>query len=184
MEVKKHHLIRDLSIIALSIILAIALVKSGTLGVLLSAAQEIKILGAFLAGMFFVSVFTVSPASVVIGELMKSESLFFVAAVAGLGGLCGDLLIFRFIKDSLVGDLAYLLRGRGLERLAVIFSSKSFKWLIVFLGAVIVASPFPDELGIALLGLTKLKTSLFIPVSFTLNFMGILIVGSVVKSFI
>ena len=59
----------------------------------------------------------------------------------------------------------------------VLFKLRSFRWLTFFAGGFIIASPLPDELGIALLGFSKLKTSLFVPLSFTFNFLGICLIG-------
>jgi uncharacterized membrane protein YdjX (TVP38/TMEM64 family) len=52
------------------------------------------------------------------------------------------------------------------------------------LGAIIIASPLPDEMGVGLMGISKLKTSQFILLSFVLNAIGIFIVvtaGSLFK---
>ncbi|MDP3800322.1 MAG: hypothetical protein Q8Q90_02755, partial [bacterium] len=62
------------------------------------------------------------------------------------------------------------------------FFRKSFlRWFTPFLGALIIASPFPDELGLVLMGLSKTNTKVFIPVSFGLNFIGILIMGLLLR---
>ena len=50
------------------------------------------------------------------------------------------------------------------------------------LGGIIIASPFPDELGISLLGFSKMKTTAFIPVSLIFNFLGILAIGLIAKA--
>ncbi|OGG78335.1 hypothetical protein A3A36_01445 [Candidatus Kaiserbacteria bacterium RIFCSPLOWO2_01_FULL_52_12b] len=62
-----------------------------------------------------------------------------------------------------------------------IFRPRLFKWLIPFVGALIIASPLPDEAGLAMMGLSKMKTSVFIPISFALNFLGILAIGIFAK---
>ncbi|KKR47070.1 MAG: hypothetical protein UT80_C0011G0001, partial [Parcubacteria group bacterium GW2011_GWC1_40_13] len=67
------------------------------------------------------------------------------------------------------------------KRLFSIFRPKLFKWLIPFIGALIIASPLPDEAGLAMMGLSKMKTSVFIPISFALNFLGILAIGLFAK---
>ena len=59
---------------------------------------------------------------------------------------------------------------------------KFFKWLIPFMGALVVASPLPDEIGLAMMGFSKIRTSLFIPISFLLNFLGILVIGFIAKN--
>jgi hypothetical protein len=47
------------------------------------------------------------------------------------------------------------------------------KWISPILGALIIASPLPDEFGLALLGLSRTRISILIPVSFIMNFLGV-----------
>lgn len=173
---------RDLAIIAFSIIIAVIMVKTGVLKSLLVSTQEIKLIGSFIAGIFFVSVFSAAPATVVLAEIAQSNSAFWVAFFGGIGALVGDLVIFRFIKDGLAEDFYHLIKRTRSERLVSIFKLRLFRWVIPFTGALIVASPLPDELGLALMGLSNMKTSLFMPISFFLNFLGILAIGIIAKT--
>ncbi len=177
----KNNLIRDLTIILLSVVIAIVLAKTGILKDLLTNTQEWRFLGNLVAGLFFVSVFTAAPAVVVLVEIAQSNSVLEVAFFGGIGALLGDLLIFRFIKDSLAQNISYLIKRTKQERLVKIFQLELFKWLVPFVGALVVASPLPDELGLVMMGLSKMKTALFIPISFILNSLGILIIGLIAK---
>ena len=47
------------------------------------------------------------------------------------------------------------------------------KWLSPIIGALIIASPLPDEFGIAFLGMSKVKTAVLMPISFFMNLIGI-----------
>ena len=94
----------------------------------------------------------------------------------------GDLIIFLFIRNRLAEDFGYLIQKTSSGRLIAIFKLRIFRWLVPLLGALVVASPLPDELGLAMMGLSKMKTSLFIPVSFVLNATGILIIGLIAKT--
>ena len=178
----QNNFVRDLAIIMLSILIAIILAKTGALQDLITSTQEVRFIGSFIAGILFVSVFTAAPATVALGEIAQSNSIITVAIIGGLGALIGDLLIFRFVRDKVSRDFSYLVKISRSERLFSIFKLKLFRWLIPFVGALIVASPFPDEVGLAMLGLSKTKTSVFIPLSFFLNFIGILIIGLVAKA--
>ena len=178
----KNNIMRDLGIVVLSITIAVILAKTGALAGILTSTQEWRILGALVAGIFFVSIFTAAPAGVVLFEIAGANSIWEVALFGGIGALIGDLLIFRFIKDSLSEDIHWLIRKTKQERLVAIFRFKMFRWLIPFIGALIVASPLPDEVGLAMMGLSKMKTSIFIPISFALNFLGILVIGLFAKS--
>lgn len=82
-----------------------------------------------------------------------------------------------FVRDRLSEDLLVLLQQRPFRRWRIIPRLRSSCWLLFFLGAVIIASPFPDEIGISLLGLSKTRHRVFLPLSYAANFLGILAVG-------
>lgn len=182
MQNHKNNLVRGLAVIILSILIAVILAKTGALESLITSTQEVRFIGSFIAGILFVSVFTAAPATVALGEIAQSNSVITVAIIGGLGALVGDLLIFRFVKNKLSEDLVRLLRISRSERLVSIFKTRLFKWLAPLVGALIIASPLPDEIGVAMLGLSKMKNSLFIPLSLVLNSAGILIIGLIAKS--
>ncbi|MEK9173271.1 MAG: hypothetical protein AAB594_01705 [Patescibacteria group bacterium] len=170
-------LIRDLAIVALSVFVAVNLAGSGAVEKFLVNTEGLVFLGSFLAGLFFVSIFTVAPAMVAIVEIAKTGTpLWELAIFGGLGAMLGDLLIFRFVRDRISEDISKLIEGRK-GRWLKIFKFKSFRWVAAFLGAVVVASPLPDELGLAMMGFSKMKTTTFLPLSFILNSAGILVIG-------
>ncbi len=160
------------------------MVKTKVLSGILYSASEIKSLSSFIAGFFFTSAFTTAPAVVALGQIAKNGSLFYTAFFGALGSLFGDLIIFRFIRDRLTDHMHELLKKdkwwRRIHHLT--FNLRYFRWLTFLMGGVIIASPLPDELGISLLGLSKMKTKHFIPISFIFNFMGILLIGILAKS--
>ncbi|MDO8617415.1 MAG: hypothetical protein Q7N87_00765 [Candidatus Uhrbacteria bacterium] len=183
MENPKNNLTKDIGIIVLSVIVAIVLIKTGAIEEMLKQTQDLWFLDSFIAGMFFTSVFTTVPAMVALGETAQlSQSVLLVAIFGGLGALCGDLIIFRFMRDRFGEDILRLIRNSGNGKLRSVIRLKSFRWLTFFLGALIIASPLPDELGLTMMGFSKTKTSLFIPVSFIFNFLGILVIGLVAKN--
>jgi len=178
---EKNNIMRDFGVVALSIIVAIILAKTGVLTGILTSTQEWGFLGSMFAGMFFVSIFTVAPAGVVLFEIATVNPIWQVALFGGIGALIGDFIIFRFIKDSISEDIHWLMQKTEQERLGSILQLQLFKWLIPFIGALIIASPLPDEIGLVMMGLSKMKTSVFILISFTLNFLGIMLIGLFAK---
>lgn len=173
---------RDLAIIVFSLVIAVLLVKTGVLSSLIGSTKNISFFGSFFAGIFFTSIFTTIPATVVLGEISQTNPLLLTAVLGGAGATLGDLLIFRFVKDRLAEDVAHLLRSHTPKRLFHVFRLKFFKWFIAFLGALVIASPLPDELGLAMMGFSKVKTSVFIPLSFVCNTLGILVIGLVARA--
>jgi len=176
-------LLQDIAIIALSVLGAIVMIKADVLSSILDSVLGIKFLGSFIAGIFFTSIFTTAPAIVTLGEIARSNSLFFTAFFGAMGALIGDLIIFRFIKDRLGEHLIELLRHeKGWKRINALFKLKYFRWLTFLAGGLLIASPFPDELGISLLGLSKARMSVFIAISFFFNFVGILAIGILARA--
>ncbi len=135
-------------------------------------------LGAVATGIFFVSTFTVAPASVVLFHLAQEFNPVLIALFAGAGAVIGDLLIFRFLKDGVFDEMRPLVKRLGGSHIAVLFRTPYFAWLIPIVGAFIIASPFPDEIGIGLLGLSKIRWWQFVFLAFVLNALGIFIIVS------
>ena len=181
---KNTNLFRDLGIIVTSIIAAVILAQTGSIDKIFYFSNEFKALSSFLAGIFFISIFTVAPATVFLVKIMQTDSLFLVSFFAALGGVVGDLIIFTFVKGTLTDDLVDFIRPWRKKWWRVIFHLHrfKFKWFLPILGAIIIASPLPDELGLSLLGFSKIKTRYFISLSFVLNFLGIMVIGLIVKS--
>lgn len=174
---------QDTTIIILSIIVAIILVKTDVLAKILTSTKELEILGSFVAGIFFTSVFTTVPAIVTLGEIARENSIVLTAFWGSMGAVIGDLIIFRFVQDRFSEHLTELLRHQGTgKRLKMLFKLKYFRWLTLLIGGLIIASPLPDELGISLLGFSKMRMSWFIVLSFTFNFIGILLISVVAKA--
>ena len=184
-NIKRKHLARDLVIIILSIAAAHLLVEINAFQALINSTGEVKVLGSFIAGLFFTSIFTTPLAIVVLGELTLTSSLFSVALLGACGALLGDIVIYYFVKDSVAQDIQYVISKASFhKRLFHIFKLRIFRWITPFIGALVIASPLPDELGIAMMGLSKMKLSVMAPVSFIMNFIGILIIGLVANSMI
>ncbi len=145
------NIIRDLGVVFLSVIIAILLLRANIVQTILLQTRGIELISSFIAGIFFTNVFTAAPATVVLAQLASSNSLFLVAFVGSLGALLGDFIMFRFIKDALADDIMYLLGKAGHYRFFSIFHTRLFRSLMPFIGGLIIASPLPDALGLALL---------------------------------
>ncbi len=139
-------------------------------------------IGSFVAGIFFVSTFTVAPAGVVLFKLAQIYNPIFIALSAGVGAVLGDYLIFRFLKDNVFEEIKPVFMKLGGSYIQRLLSTPYFAWFAPVLGAIIIASPFPDEIGVGLMGISKLKNWQFLTISFLLNSLGILIIITLAKS--
>lgn len=177
-RISTSDVIQDVGLVGLSIVAAIFLARSGVLHQLLGSFSQAWLLGAFVAGIFFTSVFTTAPAVAAILLIAQDEGIWLVALVAALGSLVGDFALFWFARDRLSYYLKQLLQQEiSKHRLARMFHMHIFRWIAFVLGAVIIASPLPDELGIAILGFARLGSNLFVPLSFVANFLGLVAIG-------
>jgi hypothetical protein len=169
---------RDLGIIALSILVAAILIQSNTLAQLFALTGNFKFIDSFIAGFFFTSIFTTAPAIAAFGEMSLLGSLPAIAFFGALGAVCGDYLIFKFMRDTFAEHLSQMIELRSMRRrFGHLFKVRFFRQFTFLLGGIIIASPLPDELGLSLLGFSKVKTSWFLPLSFVFNFIGIYAVG-------
>jgi hypothetical protein len=167
----KKNLFIDLSVLFLSIILAIWLGDSHAIESLLTATEGSEIIGALLGGLFFTSIFTTAPSIIILGEIAQNSSVLQTAIFGAIGALIGDLIMFKFLRDRLAKDFYALFHIDMNQRY---FRLPRFRWLIVLLAGLIIASPFPDELGLAMLGFSNTNTNKVIPISLIFNFLGIL----------
>ena len=175
----RKNLKEDAISIGVSILLAWFLISSGYLAKLLLLSDAGQIAQSFIAGIFFTSAFTIAPASVFLAGLSQTAPLYTVAFFGALGAMCGDLILFLFIRDRLAGDLKGFFRGKATRHFLNSFHVGFWKWLAPLIGGLIIASPLPDELGISLLGLSRTRLAVLLPISFVMNFLGVLLVAAV-----
>ncbi len=174
---RQRHLRQDFYIVVASVIAAWAIVHFGIVDAVLAGTGNHVLLATFIGGMLFTSVLTTAPAMAVLGVLSVSLHPLLLALIGASGAVIGDYIIFAFVRDRVSDDIGYLIARTRSPRFFKLFHRKTFRWLAPFVGGLIIASPLPDELGLALLGLTRTRTRHFIVISFTFNFIGILLIA-------
>lgn len=167
---------KDIFWFALSVTIALSLIHTGAIETFLGSAVKLKLLGAFIAGLFFTSLFTIAPAGIVLVHIAGSTDIVLVAFIGALGAMLGDLIIFKFLESNLTDDINSFLSLPRFKRMRKLFFVRKLRILRPFIGAVVIVSPLPDEIGLALLGLSKVPISTLLPLTFTLNFFGILLI--------
>lgn len=164
---------RNVFLIVVSIYVAVELYLTGAIETWILAAASHVIPGSFLAGMGFTSLFTLAPASVVLIEIARISSPLMVAAIGAAGAVLGDLFLFMFVRRS-TDSASFLLNAPMRRQLRYLLHHKLLHWVLPITGAIIIASPLPDELGLALMGFSRMRPSYFVPISYVMNFLGIL----------
>lgn len=169
---------KNTTMLALGLLLFFIFLGSPPVQAAIDHLGRLGYVGAFITGMLFVSTFTVAPAAILLFYFADQYHPVEIALVAGLGSVLGDYILFRFLKDRIFEELAPLFEQYGGSYLKVLFHSPYFSWFSPILGAIIIMSPFPDELGMGLLGLSKIKTWQFFLLTLVLDVTGIFIIVS------
>jgi len=169
---------KNLTILFISLVFAFILTRLDIFNSFLLHLGSWGYVGAFFAGMLFVLSFTAAIGAIILFILAEYLSPLEIGLIAGLGAMVGDFTMFRFVKDDLVNELEPLYERFGGNHLNHMLHTKYFHWTLPLIGALIIASPLPDEIGVSLMGIYKMKTYKFILVSFLLNAIGIFIVIS------
>ncbi|MDP3988236.1 MAG: hypothetical protein Q8P80_03775 [Candidatus Levybacteria bacterium] len=170
---------KNLTLVFLGVAIAIILSRIDVFHQFLLHLGNFGYIGAFIAGILFVSTFTVATGAVILLILAETLSPIEIGVIAGLGAVFGDFTIFRFIKDNLTNELEDIYNHvDSSHHFVKILHSKYFSWTLPVVGAIIIASPFPDEIGVSLMRISKMKTYQFLLISFILNAIGIFLVVS------
>ena len=139
---RKNFFLQDVALIVLSVIIAVIFVKTDVLIKILISTQELELLGSFIAGMFFTSVFTTAPAIATLGEIARANSIISTAIFGAMGAVVGDLIIFRFVRDRFSEHLMEIIKHQGAgKRIKLLLKLKIFRWLTFLAGGLIIASP-------------------------------------------
>src|SRR3990167_7387455 len=101
----KHWKYKNLTFLVFSLVLAYFVLRNESLHSYLLHLGNFGYIGAFLAGILFVSTFTVATGAIILLILAETLSPIEIGLIAGLGAVVGDFFIFRFIKDDLVREI-------------------------------------------------------------------------------
>lgn len=165
------------ALVIVSIVIAYGLAQYEPFHNFLLNLGDWGLIGLLIIGFFFAFTFTISTAVVallVFGQILPAWEIGLIAAI---GATLGDFLIYNFIRRHIVYHASKLLARFRKSPLVEMAKTTYFKWTLPILGAIIIASPFPDELGMTLLGIAKVKVWQFMILSFALNVVGITLVA-------
>jgi hypothetical protein len=171
---------KNLTLFGASIIVGLILLKTPTFRDMIFHLGNFGYIGAFIGGILFISTFTVTIGTALLMLLAESLHPVEIGIIAGLGAVVGDLTIFQYIRNrGFISEIKHIFEYFGGDKIAHLIHTKYFSWTLPVLGAIIIASPLPDEMGVSLMGISKMKTYQFILISFLLNSIGIFLIVSV-----
>ena len=160
----------------LSLSFAWWLVKSGYLQGLIEAILPVKFISEVVAGILYTS-FLTSPISVaMLIVLAQNNNPILTALLAGAGAALADLLMLKFFRGQLSSNLNQVSEQLGFKKFNILLQKLHLGFILPLVGAIIVASPLPDELGLIMLGVSKLKYREIAVITYILNTAGILLI--------
>lgn len=170
-----------LTAVLISVLVAIILAQNETFKNWLLNLGSLEYIGALLAGMIFVSSFTAAIAIVAIAIMAQNINPMALGLIGGVGAVMGDYLIFKLVRSHLQEELSMLFGQEGTSYVKAVLRSRYIAWMLPLIGIFILASPLPDELGVSLLGISKISEARFILISYVSNAVGILMIASVAR---
>jgi uncharacterized membrane protein YdjX (TVP38/TMEM64 family) len=138
-----------------------------------NAGKAGGLLSLFVAGAFYTTSVTAPAATAAIFYLGKVFNPILIAAIGAFGALCTDYLIYRLIRRRFGQATHYFAERLKLKSKF----KKELNFIAPILAVFAIASPLPDELGIAILSATNVKRNMFFVYSYVGNFIGILIIS-------
>ena len=137
-------------------------------------------ISSFIAGILFAFGFS-APIAVGFFIVSQPQNIVVSALAGGAGAILGDLLIFNFVRFSLMDEFKRLERTKPFRAVIKAIekntTAKARNYLLYIFAEILIASPVADEIGVTMLaGLTSIKQKAFAALSFLLNALGILII--------
>jgi uncharacterized membrane protein YdjX (TVP38/TMEM64 family) len=188
----KHH---NLILLLISIVAAYFILTFKPITSLIHGLSYFGYAASFVLGMLFTYALTAIPATAALYNLGENFNPFLIAFIGAFGSVISDYLIFRFVRDRLMTEIKLLSREINnlteplsnlvsTKRIRVVIwkkisQSRIWKTLVPVIAGFIIASPLPDEIGVAIFGAAKYEPRRFLLISYILNFIGILIVASI-----
>jgi uncharacterized membrane protein YdjX (TVP38/TMEM64 family) len=168
-----------LALICISVIASYLLFSNAHIQSIVSGLNSLTYIGIFIAGMLFSFGFS-TPFAIGFFLTASPGNIFLAAFIGGIGAMASDILIFHFIKFTVMDEFNRLKKTKPMkimiDEIKKDFRKKIRNYLTYFFAGIIIASPLPDELGVGMLaGLTAIKPKILALISFIMNSVGILI---------
>lgn len=170
-----------LMFLLIAVVLAYALFRTEAVQSFFHGLQEFGYASCFFGGMLFAFGFGAPFGVAILVTIAKDVNVLLGALLGGLGALLSDYLLFKFIRLTFVDEIDRFKNSKafGLFRGLLVrrVPPKVSFYLSLGLAGLVIASPLPDEFGVALLaGITTVRERVFAVISFSLNTFGILAV--------
>lgn len=150
-----------------TIAVAIFILDSEIVQSLILRLTPIKYVAEFVAGMFYTSLITTPISIAMLASIAETSNIYFIAAVGGLGAVCGDFLLMN-VFSKLSREIKIKKKPKIIKKIPAYF--------LRVIGIFCLILPVPDEVAMALLGISKIQIKTFILIVYPAKAMGILLV--------
>lgn len=131
------------------------------------------VFGIAIAGALYTYSFTTAIGALLLIALLPYYPIGVMAVVGGIGATAADFTIFKFVRDDLKKEVRRFGASKMIQNVCSANGILCKKWMRNLMGVMIMASPFPDELGIAMMSTTKMKRETFLLLAFIVDIIGI-----------
>jgi hypothetical protein len=173
----KNYKYKNLTFLFLSIFFTIILSKVDLFGKILFNLGHFEIIGPFVAGFLYISTSTAALGILIFSDLSKTLSPIQIGIVGGIGASIADFALFSFVRGGLISEITTIYYKFGGKHITKIMYHKYFRWSLPIIGAIIIASPLPDEIGVGLMGFTKIKNYQFVLMCLALDITGVFLLS-------
>lgn len=144
-------------------------------------AEANQALYVFIAGALYSFSFTAAFAVVLFSNLtIAQEAVIPLAIIAAFGQLLMDITLLRFLKGLMDEELSV----HAKRVVARVTRRPWVRLLLQFFGAIIIISPFPEEIGLTFLGISHLSYWRILLVTYILDALGAFIIINLVATII
>ncbi len=183
---KKRLKYENLLLLFASTAVAVYILISPQLADFLTSLGSFGYAGVLIAGAFFTYMFTTPIATAVLFMLSGNLDPLTVGIIGGAGAMVSDLIIFKFIRSSIsfLDKEIYRVKEFVRKHNPIHLRKENYLWerlkkyFVFVLAGFIIASPLPDEIGVAMLGASDIKTWKFMLFSFVFNSIGIFLIAT------
>lgn len=172
-----------LILLAISVVVAYGVFRTDSVQSFFHGLGEFGYVSSFFGGMLFAFGFGAPFGVAILVTIADDVNIIIGGVLGGLGALLSDYLLFRFIRITFADEIERFKHSKalGLFRGLLVrrVPPKIGFYLSLGVAGIVIASPLPDEFGIALLaGITTVRERTFAAIAFSLNTIGILAVMS------
>ena len=149
--------------------------KKSSLHLYVNHIGNLGYVGAFMGGFFYISSYTITFGALILILLSEKMGIWDLTLFAGLGEIMGDVIMFFIMRKTLKTEMDFTSKQLRHIPFKKFLSSPYMKWFLPVIGAIVIASPLPDELGIALMGISRIPFFQFMLIVGFLDYVGLFI---------